>query len=100
MSTSNVFAGSDTTAAEMRAVVYYLMKHPDYEKRLLLELQDAYESGKLSRIAQRDEVEQLPFYNACMQEAMRMRKSINHLVRRHILPGHVTNLYEQILSRA
>ena len=72
MATSNAFAGSDTTAASARAVLYYLLRNPEYQQRLEDELMEAYKCGKLSQLAKRTEVEQLPFFMACMWEGLRM----------------------------
>ena len=72
MTSSNIFAGSDTTAASARAVVYFLLKHTQHKENLVEELQTAYREGRLSQIAQRSEVEQLPFLMACVYESLRM----------------------------
>ena len=71
MTTSNIFAGSDTTAASARAFVYFLLKNPEVERRFLEEIIEAHKAGRLSKIAQRAEVEQLPFTMACLFETLR-----------------------------
>ena len=71
MAASNVFAGSDSTAATARGMVYWLLKHPEYQQRLTNELEEAHKAGKLSTVAQNEEVEQLPFFMACLWEAIR-----------------------------
>lgn len=72
MATSNIFAGSDTTAASARALVYYLLKNPDCERRLVEEILEARRAGKLSDLVQREEAERLPYFVACMSEAFRV----------------------------
>ncbi|EON61181.1 hypothetical protein W97_00393 [Coniosporium apollinis CBS 100218] len=47
MATSNNFAGSDTTAISTRAIIYYLLKNPQYKRRLVDEIDDLRRQGKL-----------------------------------------------------
>ncbi|RJE19637.1 Cytochrome P450 [Aspergillus sclerotialis] len=45
---SNMNAGSDTTAIALRAILYYTLKHPRVLKELQQELNEAFESGRIS----------------------------------------------------
>ncbi|KAL9059452.1 MAG: hypothetical protein Q9162_001150 [Coniocarpon cinnabarinum] len=71
MASSNIFAGSDTTAASTRALLYWVLKHPECETRLINEILEARASGNLSNIAKREEAENLPYFMACLWEALR-----------------------------
>ena len=71
MATSNVFAGSDTTAASARALLYYVLKHPHCKERLVREILDAGSAGKLSNLVGVSEAERLPYFMACLWEALR-----------------------------
>ena len=87
MATSNVFAGSDTTAASARALLYWVLKHPQHEQRLVHEILDARQAGKLSDIVQREEAEQLPFFMACLSEAFRVHPQPGMLLPRVVPQG-------------
>lgn len=70
--TSNVLAGSDTTAILLRTVLYHLLKNPDTLNQLLAELQDAADKGQLSDTVSWTEARDLPFLDACIKEAGRL----------------------------
>ena len=76
MATSNIFAGSDTTAISTRSVIYYLLKNPRYKQRLLQEL-DAYnEAGKLSELVTLEQTKQMPYLQACLYEGFRCHPAV------------------------
>ncbi|SPQ24135.1 4694387b-5c2e-410e-8096-87984d3615cd [Thermothielavioides terrestris] len=67
---SNVIAGSDSTAAVMKEVMYNLLAHPDTLKRLRAEL---LESGPLSKpYPSWKDICDLPYLDACVQEGVRL----------------------------
>lgn len=68
----NVLAGGDTTAATMRAIVYYLAKAPEAYARLITELDEA----KLSLPAQWKDIKALPYLDAVIREAVRINPAI------------------------
>ncbi|KIW78579.1 hypothetical protein Z517_08417 [Fonsecaea pedrosoi CBS 271.37] len=69
--TTNVFAGSDTTAIALRALVYYLCRNPAVYEKLEKEVQTAESNGELSRIATFAETQRLPYFQAFLKEVMR-----------------------------
>lgn len=74
----SILAGGDTTAATMRAVVYYLAKNPAaYQK-----LTDELDSAKLQLPAQWADVEHLPYLSAVLHESMRVNPGIAMLFER------------------
>lgn len=70
--TSNITAGSDTTAILLRTIFYTLLKHPQDMRRLLDELQFARDQGRLSNPVTWKETRDLPFLDACVKEAGRL----------------------------
>lgn len=66
--TSNVLAGSDTTAILLRSIVYFLLRHPPSLHRLLAELDATPLSFPVSWAESRD----LPFLDAVIKEAGRL----------------------------
>ncbi|KAM5343359.1 hypothetical protein ACJ41O_011896 [Fusarium nematophilum] len=79
---TNMFAGSDTTAISLRAIIYYILRHPNTYKRLMRELGDAYVSGKLSVPVKWRESQQLPFFNAVVSEALRLHPAVGLILER------------------
>jgi cytochrome P450 len=70
---SNVFAGSDSTAAILRAVWYNLLAHPRTLERLHNELREIEKTRGLKRpIPEWDQVSDLPYLDACINEAVRL----------------------------
>ena len=70
--TSNVTAGSDTTAILLRTIFYSLMRHPESMRCLLDELDNAARDGKLSQLVTWKESRELPYLDACIKEAARL----------------------------
>lgn len=68
---TNVVAGSDTTAIALRAILYFLIKTPGKMEKAQKEIDDATAAGKLSNPVKEKETRlHLPYMNAVMQEAM------------------------------
>ncbi len=71
--TSNVLAGSDTTAILLRTILYNLLRHPRSLQQLQIELREAADRGNLSDDAVGwSEAKDLPFLDACIKEAGRL----------------------------
>ncbi|KAL2070498.1 hypothetical protein VTL71DRAFT_13524 [Oculimacula yallundae] len=84
---SNVFAGSDTTATTLRAAVYYLCKNPMHMTKLVSEIDEAASQGLLSDPPSYREASQLPYLNAVIKESLRISPSIGLLLERHVPTG-------------
>jgi cytochrome P450 len=76
MATSNIFAGSDTTAISTRAIIYYLLKNPQYKQRLIEEIDDFRRQGKLSDPVKLSEADSMPYLQAVMYEALRCHPAV------------------------
>jgi cytochrome P450 len=84
---TNVFAGSDTTAIALRAAIYFLIKNPEKMKKTLDEIDTADREGKLSHlIAYKESITHLPYTCAVIKEAMRLHPSVGLLMERHVPP--------------
>ena len=70
--TSNIFAGSDTTAIALRAMIYYLLTSTQALTRFLEELHDRHAAGLISEYARFEEAEAWPYLQAVMYEALRL----------------------------
>ena len=70
--TSCSFAGSDTTAASLRAIFYYLCRNTEAHKKLLAEIDEADRAGELSDPVTFAESQNLRYFQAVIKEALRM----------------------------
>lgn len=76
MATSNIFAGSDTTAISIRSIIYYLLKNPEYKRKLIEEIDTRQQEGKLSTPITLEQTKQMPYLQACMYEALRCHPAV------------------------
>ncbi|KAF8206298.1 cytochrome P450 oxidoreductase [Mycena galopus ATCC 62051] len=89
---TNVFAGSDTTSIAMRAAIYLLCRNPDKMAKVVAEIDDADARGLLSRplISYKESIAHLPYCTAALKEAIRLHSSIGLLMERHVPAGGAT----------
>ncbi|KAK5652181.1 hypothetical protein OQA88_10824 [Cercophora sp. LCS_1] len=87
--TSNINAGSDTTAIYLRAIVYYLNKHPAAQDKLMTELALARRDGRLSEIVTWKESRELPYLDACVKEAGRLYPAVGLTMERVVPKGGI-----------
>ncbi|KAL7778984.1 hypothetical protein CFE70_008487 [Pyrenophora teres f. teres 0-1] len=80
-------AGSDTTAAAITAIVYYLMRTPSAYAKLTAEIDTASQAGLLSPIIQYHEAVGLPYLMACCKEGMRLHPSVGMTLPRQVPRG-------------
>ncbi|TKX26893.1 cytochrome P450 monooxygenase-like protein 5 [Elsinoe australis] len=76
IATANIFAGSDTTAISLRAIVYSLIRNPDCLRRLREELQERKIDGRLQFPAKFSQVSDWPYLQACISEALRLHPAV------------------------
>ncbi|KAL7950691.1 cytochrome P450 [Trichoderma barbatum] len=72
MMTSNVFAGSDTTAIALRSIFLNILRHPHVLSKLRTELEERRAAGRLSNTVTFQEAEACPYLQAVMHEALRV----------------------------
>lgn len=70
--TSNITAGSDTTAILLRTLFYNLLTHPQTLHRLRDELDNAARTGNLDELASWKQTRDLAYLDACIKEAGRL----------------------------
>ncbi|EOD52098.1 cytochrome p450 family protein [Neofusicoccum parvum] len=87
MASSNIFAGSDTTAISTRAIIYYLLKNPEYKQKLVEEIDEFRSQGKLSDPVTLDEANNMPYLQAVMYEALRCHPAVGMSLPRIVPPG-------------
>ncbi|OJD31584.1 cytochrome p450 oxidoreductase [Diplodia corticola] len=102
---TNVFAGSDTTAIALRAILYFLLKNPRTLRKLVAEIDGAADAGLLVRrrgkesgddygdgdgddaaVGYREAVAHLPYLEAVAKEAMRLHPSVGLGLERVVPP--------------
>ncbi|KAF4634721.1 hypothetical protein G7Y89_g3383 [Cudoniella acicularis] len=92
--TISLFAGSDTTATSIRAILLHIMSNPLIYARLRQEIDDGIAEGTISTPALEEQVRKLPYLQACIREGLRIFPPITYLRERvtppqgDILSGH------------
>jgi cytochrome P450 len=93
MTTSNMFAGSDTTAITLRAIFYYLLQNPRCLQHLMEELKREEIAGRFSRndtVLSWNEVRDLPYLGAVIKEALRCHPAAGLPLERVTPPTGIT----------
>ncbi len=86
-----IWAGSDTTGFTICSLFYYVMKNPEVLKKLQDEIDDAFETGKLSFPNVRfSDAMKLPYLTACVKETMRISPALGTGLPRFVPKGGVT----------
>ena len=81
-----IFAGSDSTASTMQSFSHHVLREPAIYAKLKKENDEATAAGKLSEMAQWNEVQALPYFQACLKEAMRVRPAVGLNITRLVPP--------------
>lgn len=79
LTTSNVVAGSDTTAISLRAIFYNLIRHPDKMAKLRAEFDDAESKGIFVHgdpLVKWNDVRELPYLSAVISESLRIHPAV------------------------
>ena len=83
----NSWAGSDTSAFVMTAILYNVLKQPRVHHSLLTELNDAFDSGALSYPIRYLDAVKLPYLNAVVKEGLRIHPALGLGLPRHVPAG-------------
>ncbi|OTA99734.1 hypothetical protein M426DRAFT_76178 [Hypoxylon sp. CI-4A] len=89
ITTTNVIAGSDTTAVSLASVLYYLSRYPYAKEKLVQEIDDAARDGRASNPVTYAEATKLPYLSAVIDEAMRMHSATGFILERRVPKGGV-----------
>ena len=82
---ANVFAGSDTTAIALRAILYFLMRNPMVMEKVVGEIDAAVSEGKVGNpISYRESKAHLPYMGAVIKEALRLHPSVGLILEREV----------------
>lgn len=82
---TNVFAGSDTTAIALRAILYFLMRNPAEMARVMTEIDTAISENKISNpISYHESTTHLPYMGAVIKEALRLHPSVGLILEREV----------------
>ncbi|KAL1863915.1 hypothetical protein Daus18300_008064 [Diaporthe australafricana] len=84
---ANVLAGSDTTAATLRALFYNLCRNSEVHDKLLFEVDEAVRNGQLSDPVTFEEARQLKYLQAVLKESLRIHPAIGLLLERVVPAG-------------
>lgn len=77
------------TARSLRSIIYYLLKNPEKKKKLLEEVDDRVRDGKLSDLANLEELNQMLYLQACMYEALRLHPAVGMSLPRVVPTGGI-----------
>ncbi|OJI96132.1 hypothetical protein ASPVEDRAFT_118953 [Aspergillus versicolor CBS 583.65] len=87
---TNVLAGSDTTAIALRSIIHNLITNPVCYNRLRREIDELDQAGGLSDPVKESEARQMPYLQAIIKEGMRLHPSVGMLMERHVPKGGAT----------
>ncbi|KAF2473714.1 cytochrome P450 [Lindgomyces ingoldianus] len=76
MATSNIFAGSDTTAISIGALLYYLCKNPECKEKVLKEATEMMKQSRMDDIVPLAIANKMPYLQACIYEALRCHPAV------------------------
>jgi cytochrome P450 len=65
-------AGSDSTSGALRAIFYFLMKHPEKMAKLTRDIDAAFEDTTLTHPVQYNQAMKVQYLKAVIQEALRL----------------------------
>ncbi|CAG9939596.1 unnamed protein product [Clonostachys rosea f. rosea IK726] len=88
--TSNMVAGSDTTAISLSAVLYYLLKNPHCLFRLREEIDGLAVQSDPSKFPTFKESQQMPYLQAVIKEALRLHPATGLPLERVVPEGGAT----------
>lgn len=82
-----VGAGSDTTGISLRAILYYVITNPEVYGKLQEEINDFARRGEISDPVTHAQSLKMPYFCACVKEALRMHSAVGYTLPRHVPKG-------------
>jgi hypothetical protein len=89
IATATVFAGSDTTAISLRAIVYFLLQNPRCLDRLRQETTEREIQGLLTFPATYGQLSEWPYLQAVISEALRLHPAVGLTLPRVVPEGGI-----------
>ncbi|KAJ2903621.1 hypothetical protein MKZ38_009564 [Zalerion maritima] len=86
-----IFAGSDSTASTMQSFFWHILADARVKTSLMKEVSDAVVNGVIPATGNIgwNEAQALPYFQACLKEAMRVRPAVGLNITRHVPPEGV-----------
>ncbi|TDZ62042.1 Cytochrome P450 monooxygenase [Colletotrichum trifolii] len=83
-----IFAGSDSTASTMQSLFWHVLSSPQVHERLVDEMRAAVRAGAVPPTGNISwaEAQGLPYFQACLKEAMRVRPAVGLNITRVVPP--------------
>jgi cytochrome P450 len=72
----NIVAGSDTSATSIRVMLLSLIANPSVYQKLQREIDDGIEAGRISSPITDSEARQMPYLQAAIKEALRIKPPV------------------------
>ncbi|KAF2137123.1 uncharacterized protein K452DRAFT_341712 [Aplosporella prunicola CBS 121167] len=89
LTTTNLIAGSDSTAIGLRAILYFLCRNGGAYKKLQQEMDGAVAAGALSQPVRYGDATRLPYLQAVIAEALRAHAATGFVLEREVPAGGV-----------
>ena len=79
----------------MQSFCHLVLSSQAVYKKLVAEILDAEKAGQLSEMITYPEAQNLPYFQACLKEAMRLRPAVGLNIQRYVPPGgaHVDGVF-------
>jgi cytochrome P450 len=89
MAASNIFAGSDSTSVSISAFLYHTLRNPEVKKKLIDEINEnaAKHSIPHGSVFDLDIINNMPYLQACMYEALRCHPAVGVSLGRIVPPS-------------
>lgn len=70
--TTNISAGSDTTAISTRSVIFHLLKNQECKRKLVEEIDTQMKEVELTKPITLEQTNHMPYLQACLYEGLRL----------------------------
>jgi len=85
-----VSAGSDSTSISLQAILYFIVSDQEVYEKVMEELNTFVREQRVSDPITFSESLTMPYFCACVKEAMRMHSAVGYILPRHVPNGGST----------
>ena len=89
MATTNITAGSDTTAISASSVIYHLLKNPECRGKLMKEIDVEMNEVRTTKPITFEQTTRMPYLQACLYEGLRLHPAVGMSLPRVTPPGGI-----------